>query len=782
MTTECQQAPTILCGGCKLASYCSLKCQQADWPAHKLVCFQVSADDPTKYQVHKESIHFVGPSGRCEKVAQNLEAHSAKRSNCWVGETSAQLVQNEIYRKLDPYILDKQTQGKLAASMAVELIKAGEEKGKGKRPAEDFEEPSPKKMLQLPMELIQSVIIKLEPINALTLFDTGNDELRALLGNHLTYVEWWRNMPNVTKWRVLLARLSQRDKTNPVHDQIANAIVEGLQNVDEIGAAIREEAEFYGTPDANKTACNIARLSNNTFLSVQRSSDGLISIIQDVVELRPHLPAWCIRLNVTFSPSLRKISIIHSSTLLRLQIRGSLEWMPQLPSQLTFLDLSGNKFKQNVFDESQLPQSLQILSLRSCELEAAVINHSSVAELWLSHNKLKVLEITAPKLTKLDVNDNVLGELRIDHSTSLEAVSATRNQITEFETSNLSITTLDLTGNPLEKITLDAKNLQTLLVMKSNLETLDITKCPNLRLLQANQNKLKTITINHPELVVANLQNNQLKTANIIAANLRDLDLSDNKLRNFDTLLCPNLRDLKARSNKLQDVDLTGCTGLRSLGLSNNRLVNIALNANFLLMILLNNNRLQRLDISRCPKLEILEITHNSIAGELTIDGQKLTFVKVSHNSITNLRVVAPFLSKLDASNNFLETVDLSECGQITLTNLESNRLRSLSSIFQNPTLPALTSPVDIRVSYNPLRVVDGSSMKATHLFMMRCALEKFPEPESLPPDLVLLNVKDNLFTDWPRAFSPKLRKLIASIGHPRGDPPFLHNVWIEKM
>lgn len=35
---RCTEAATKICGGCKNISYCSLECQQADWPSHKCLC------------------------------------------------------------------------------------------------------------------------------------------------------------------------------------------------------------------------------------------------------------------------------------------------------------------------------------------------------------------------------------------------------------------------------------------------------------------------------------------------------------------------------------------------------------------------------------------------------------------------------------------------------------------------------------------------------------------------------------------------------------------------
>ncbi|KAI8623618.1 hypothetical protein F5Y19DRAFT_492466 [Xylariaceae sp. FL1651] len=54
----CNKRPATLCKQCRSCNYCSRKCQEGDWPSHKLLCRGFSEQSPRPSPTHKRAILF----------------------------------------------------------------------------------------------------------------------------------------------------------------------------------------------------------------------------------------------------------------------------------------------------------------------------------------------------------------------------------------------------------------------------------------------------------------------------------------------------------------------------------------------------------------------------------------------------------------------------------------------------------------------------------------------------------------------------------------------------
>ena len=160
---------------------------------------------------------------------------------------------------------------------------------------------------------------------------------------------------------------------------------------------------------------------------------------------------------------------------------------------------------------------------------------------------------------------------------------------------------------------------------------------------------------------------------------LKELNCSDNQLKDYLPILSSGLKKLNCSNNKLTHMNLGNRSGLNleEVDCSNNNITNIVMwNVRELVKFDCSNNDLMTLDVSQCLKLEELNCSGNQLM-ELDVGHQtQLTQLDCSNNKLTELNVKQNGgLISLICNDNQLTTLDLSQNHSLSHLNCARNRL-----------------------------------------------------------------------------------------------------------
>ena len=348
---------------------------------------------------------------------------------------------------------------------------------------------------------------------------------------------------------------------------------------------------------------------------------------------------------------------------------------------------------------------LSIASLEGIEhftnLKGLSCDNNSLTELDLSkntqltgltcgYNKISklILPPNAEKMTSLSCGDNKLtGKLDCSNWVNLTNLNCHTN----------NFTALDLTGCS-ELIGLSCGN--------NNLTSLNVQDCSNLTTLQCGGNKLSSLDISMcPYIVTLTCGGNNFENLDLSNCQILDfLDCSNNKLSSLDISMCSKLSLLYCQNNMLTLLTLGNASTLRDLDCSQNQLSSlIATSCTSLTQLTCDNNNIRILDISNCYNLgdliwdnnpfeeinlgDVASITfHNYAAGYKTTD---YPYLRNALNNSTKLKITSSRYSRLDVSNNQLESLDISQspniqelyCTYNNLTALDVTRHRQLAKL-----------------------------------------------------------------------------------------------------
>ena len=163
---------------------------------------------------------------------------------------------------------------------------------------------------------------------------------------------------------------------------------------------------------------------------------------------------------------------------------------------------------------------------------------------------------------------------------------------------------------------------------------------------------------------------------------LKELDCSQNQLKEYYPILSSGLKKLNCSNNKLTYMNLGILSGLNleEVNCSNNKITKIVMDSvGELVKFDCSNNDLMTLDVSQCLKLEELNCSGNQLM-ELDVGHQtQLTQLDCSNNKLTELNVKQNGgLISLICNDNQLTTLDLSHNHSLSKLNCAKNRLACL--------------------------------------------------------------------------------------------------------
>lgn len=165
--------------------------------------------------------------------------------------------------------------------------------------------------------------------------------------------------------------------------------------------------------------------------------------------------------------------------------------------------------------------------------------------------------------------------------------------------------------------------------------------------------------------------------------NLKELNCSDNQLKDYLYILSNKLKKLNCSNNKLTYMNLGILHGLNleEVNCSNNEIRNIVMDSvGELVKFDCSNNDLMTLDVSQCSKLQQLNCSGNQLM-ELNVNNQgQLTELDCHNNKLTELNVKQNgSLTSLICNDNQLTTLDLSKNNSLSNLNCANNRLACLN-------------------------------------------------------------------------------------------------------
>jgi hypothetical protein len=159
------------------------------------------------------------------------------------------------------------------------------------------------------------------------------------------------------------------------------------------------------------------------------------------------------------------------------------------------------------------------------------------------------------------------------------------------------------------------------------------------------------------------LSNNNIQFFQSNLGDLKELDISNNKIKELSFGNSPLLEKLDCSNNKLNKINLMALNNLTSLDVSNNNLTTIDVKSNDKLQVLnISHNNLTSLDIRKNEDIEEIDVSYNEF-GSLTNEGvtynrtlnftnqTKLKKLKVEHNENIKYVVTNIITASTDMDN-----------------------------------------------------------------------------------------------------------------------------------
>jgi Leucine-rich repeat (LRR) protein len=328
---------------------------------------------------------------------------------------------------------------------------------------------------------------------------------------------------------------------------------------------------------------------------------------------------------------------------------------------ITDLDLSGGIDLSN-------NTNLTILAAENSNLNSIDLsNNSLLIDVDLRENNLTTLDITnLTALEELLISDNQLSTIDLSNNTALNQFSFESNNFTSLDFSGLAnLTIIDGSGN-------------------GSLTSVNLTGLTSLDTFQVNTSALTSLDVSDAI---------NLTYISILGGQVQTLDLSNNTA--LTTIQIPN-NDIN--SLDLRNIDLTQITFFSAFG--NDNLECISVDDVAVAEANLGSDFRYSIDCSLYTyvpddnfEAALEALGYDDISGDDSVPTaaiNSITSLDISNQGIADLTGIEGFaaLTNLNASQNNLETIDVSANTTLQIVNLEGNSLKVLDV----STLPNLTS------------------------------------------------------------------------------------------
>ena len=299
------------------------------------------------------------------------------------------------------------------------------------------------------------------------------------------------------------------------------------------------------------------------------------------------------------------------------------------------------------------------------------------------------------------------------------------------------------------------KYLNSLYCGGNSITSLDLSQNPMLRILDCSDNSLTSLDLSN---------NKSLNSLNCsINLRLKNLNLSENRvLEHLNCFYTDNvsldltnntiLKTLNCRYNNMPSLDVSQLALLESLDCGYNNLSDLDINSPYVKSLICDNNEIRFLDLSNAVNLETLDCSHNNLISLDTRNNVELIELDCSYNSLDYLAPTKNVaLKRLYCSHNSISTLALA----------------------------LNTSLKELDCSYNELSSMDGNGL---HMPVEEAPLETFICGGNLFTELTILThiqmyYKLKYFdaSDSPNLKSVDLRGILVYNG-------FLSNILLESV
>ena len=271
-------------------------------------------------------------------------------------------------------------------------------------------------------------------------------------------------------------------------------------------------------------------------------------------------------------------------------------------------------------------------------------------------------------LENVDFSDNKLYNLNLNYNPNLKRLMLFNNNISNLNLSNVpNLESLSLNWNPSQLPNFyQVPKLKSLHLGGGIYSSIDLSILPLLEEFSVEGRNIYGYTINN-----LNINNPMLKKLSIDSTNIVNLNLIN----------APNLEELTVSSNKqLVGLNVDNNIKLKKISLNQNNFSSINLNNNRELENLtIYENNFNTIDLRNNPNLTYLNLSYNNLTSLDLHNNNLLRQLDVKNNNLESLILNAQTLTRINASNNKLSSLNLNNIGGIAGNiNLKNNKLTNL--------------------------------------------------------------------------------------------------------